>query len=172
MQSNRISNVFKSRCVFEHSHFQKYWSFTGMLLGCKISSCPSDDSVQASKLAARSSTALQRFHCLLYLTYLTSEDHLQPLKAPEGLQWKGTLFSLAFQSFIQSLFKWQSCFVLQTLRWQAGNLEGRRVKPHATPVVELPEYPTSSSADHSAHSGFASGCCTFTPLELYLQILD
>lgn len=100
MQINRISNVFKSSCVFEHSHFQKYCSFTGMLLGCKISSCPSDDSVQASKLAARSSTALQRFHCLFYLTYLTSEDHLQPLKAPEELQRKGALFSLAFQSFI------------------------------------------------------------------------
>lgn len=80
MQINKSSNGLKIQpCVWTlTAACKKCASLTGKLLGCKISSCPSEDAALVSKLAPHSSaTSLQTFHCPFYLTSVASEDYLE-----------------------------------------------------------------------------------------------
>lgn len=103
-------------CLNSHSCLQKRASLTGKLLGCKISSCPCEGGAPVSKLATHSSaTSLQTFHCLFYLTSVTSEDYLE----------SGAAFICFLKAFIL-------CFSTDTER-KNWKLEGR--KSEAAPVV-------------------------------------
>lgn len=106
-------------CLNSHSCLQKRASLTGKLLGCKISSCPCEDGAPVSKLATHSSaTSLQTFHCLFYLTSLTSEDYLE----------SGTSFTCFLKVFIL-------CFSADT-EMKNWKLEGR--KSEAASEVQMP----------------------------------
>lgn len=126
MQINKISNVLKSRCgVWTHPAVPA-------LLGCywDVNSAV----VPLTTVRRRLKKPLP-FSSPEKVSLPVSFDlfNFRPLKAPKEVQQKAALFISA----VEILFKCQSCFILQTVRWQPGNLEASE----APAVVELPAYP-------------------------------